>query len=234
MTEVNRQPDEYERRYMSDKGEVLFRDRATAPRQFFTIMGATVIASIGAALAVPDMRDIMLPVLAIQVPLMSALALTMMALRTTVTTEVVQIQYGLWGPTIPIDAIESCEAISYSFWRTGGWGIRRSLDGTYVYNMLGDGQRAAEIVYRHGKKKRKVLVSVKQLDAFVAMVNEARARKHAAATGSAPTASTSAAAREAAVREALAGSREDLGLFPEVAQEAAAAVPVEESITSKR
>jgi len=192
MSDPNRTPDEYERRFMSADGDVLFRDRAVVPRAFLGFLGAVGVGIAALAAIVPEAW----PAALIGLPTLGFTAAFMMALRTAVTTDVVHIQYGVIGPRIPIEAIERCQAIDYKLWQVGGWGIRLTLDGTTVYNMMGDGQRAAEIVYRDGKKTKRVLVSVKDLDGFVAAVNAARSRK--------ATATSSATLTEARERSGLA------------------------------
>src|SRR5205823_2924497 len=49
-------------------------------------------------------------------------------LRTVVTERAVHVRYGLWGPTIPIEAIASCAVVDYEWTKFGGWGIRRGKD----------------------------------------------------------------------------------------------------------
>ena len=51
-------------------------------------------------------------------------AATLTVLRTVVTDRAVHVQYGLWGPTIPLEAIESVEIVRYDWTRFGGWGLR--------------------------------------------------------------------------------------------------------------
>ena len=53
----------------------------------------------------------------------------------------VKIQFGLFGPTIPMEAIVNAEAISYDWKKFGGWGIGYSR-GEWMYNVPGDGGRA--------------------------------------------------------------------------------------------
>jgi hypothetical protein len=76
-------------------------------------------------------------------------------LRFTISERAVVVQYGLFGPTIPIESIESAEAVDYDWKKFGGWGIRRSLDGEWMYNMPGDGGRALRIVWtdKHGERR---------------------------------------------------------------------------------
>ncbi len=177
MSDPNTEPDDYERKFMTGKGKVRFRDRAMAPLSMLGVFAGVGLATIGSVLVVPDVAGIAVAFAVAGGVFMTGLGVSMMALRTLVSDDVVHIQYGLFGPTIPIENIERCTATTYNLLKVGGFGVRRSLDGATVYNMAGDGRRAAEIVYRDGNKSRRILVSVKNLDGFVAAVEAARHRK---------------------------------------------------------
>ena len=82
----------------------------------------------------------------------TALWATLLALRIVVSERQVTVQYGLWGPTLQVADIVECKAIDYDWTRFGGWGIRRSFDGTWAYSLMGDGGRAVEIAWRDGDK----------------------------------------------------------------------------------
>ena len=85
-----------------------------------------------------------------------------------------QIQYGLFGPKIPIDAIESCEAMDYDVMKYGGWGLRLGRDGSWAYSLLGEGGRVVQIVWREGGKEKKVVVSSRDPEALVKSIQSAR------------------------------------------------------------
>ena len=53
-------------------------------------------------------------------------------------------QYGLFGPKIPIDAITSAVEIDYDWTKTSN-GIHMGPDGSSVYNMFGDGAHGVKI-----------------------------------------------------------------------------------------
>src|SRR5690606_17216819 len=93
---------------------------------------------------------------AVTVPVMFLLWTLFSVLRVTVSEGAVNIQYGLFGPKIPIGAIESAEATTYHWAKFGGWGIKRSLDGEWIYNMPGDQGRAVRIVWRDARGRRRV------------------------------------------------------------------------------
>lgn len=85
----------------------------------------------------------------------------MVTLRVTVTRDDVAVQYGVFGPKIPIESIIECKAENYSLMKYGGYGIRLSpIDGSWAFNMLGDKGKAVRI---HYKKKsggiRKILIA---------------------------------------------------------------------------
>lgn len=90
------------------------------------------------------------------IPAGAALWVLFSALRFSVTDQAVCIRYGPFGPTIPIAAIERVQAVDYDWKRFGGWGIRRSLDGEWMYNMPGDRGRAMRIVWTDAKGRRRI------------------------------------------------------------------------------
>jgi hypothetical protein len=145
------------------------------------------------------------------VPLLTGLPLVLIwllfaVLRVSVTREALHVQYGLFGPKIPIEDVERCEAVDYDWKQFGGWGIRYGRDGSTVYNMLGDQGRAVKVVYKKGQAKKTVLLSSRDPERLAAAVNQARA----AALGGAragrriEAAPATDAAAEQAEREALA------------------------------
>ena len=146
---MSRKSDAYETQHMSEDGEeqFLYRDKFVAPWPFHIIMLATPLASVLPFLFVP----MQWMALVIGLPLI-VLWLMFSVMRVSVSTEHVHAQLGIFGPKIPIDAIQSARAVKYDWKKFGGWGIRRSLDGQWAYNMLGDAGHAVEIVYDDAEK----------------------------------------------------------------------------------
>ncbi|MEZ4462631.1 MAG: hypothetical protein R3E66_23475 [bacterium] len=103
------------------------------------------------------------PLVLAALPVLAGLIFFSMAatLRTTVSKENVHVQYGLIGP-ISLTSIKSVKAVDYSWLKYGGWGIRYAItDGSWCYNMIGDGRKAGGIQYEKNGKAR-VLVASKQ------------------------------------------------------------------------
>jgi hypothetical protein len=152
VDEARRLPDAYESQYMHGKGMVLYRDKSRAPWPLHAIFGALGLLTIGSAFAGPGAwvgTAVTLPFLLITWLLFSVL-------RVTVSEGQVNVQYGLFGPKIPIAAIESAEAVEYDWKQFGGWGIRVNRKGEWIYNMPGDRGRAVRIAWRDRKGKAKV------------------------------------------------------------------------------
>ena len=68
-------------------------------------------------------------------PLLSVIPLFLVwvlfsALRISLTSKEVHVQYGLFGPRIPIEASASCEACGDDWKLYGGSGIRYGHDGS--------------------------------------------------------------------------------------------------------
>ncbi len=154
-----RPPDDYEARYMAGEG-VLFRDKFRAPRTYLLLFLLPIlIQAIAFAAIAFSGNPIPLPTLAIfpgTVLFMALLGLLFSVVRITVTRKEVVVQYGLFGPRIPVDQIQSCAAVDYDWKDYGGWGIRRGRDGSWAYNMMGDAGRAVRIGWTDASGKKQV------------------------------------------------------------------------------
>jgi hypothetical protein len=94
-------------------------------------------------------------------------------LRFTVSEGEVNIQYGLFGPTIPIRAIIRAEAVDYHAMQFGGWGIR-GIGGDKMYNMPGDRGRALKITWRDaGGSERRTWVGTPDPESAIAAISKA-------------------------------------------------------------
>ena len=168
-----RTPDAYEAKYMKGQGMVLHRAKERAPKALqaltflpFAITLPGLVASVGALWFI-------VPALVLSLAVWGLFSV----LRVTVSEGQVNVQYGLFGPTIPIAQIESAEATTYDWKKFGGWGIRRSLDGEWIYNMPGDKGRAVRIVWRDTKGNRKVtLVGSKTPRELAQAIAQARSK----------------------------------------------------------
>ncbi len=163
--------DAYEAKYMSGGGGALYFAKLTAPRFFHAIFLLPLLISVGSALVAH--APLIVPLLSV-IPLFLVWIL-FSALRISVTAKEVHVQYGLFGPRIPIEAIESCEPCDYDWKQYGGWGIRYGRDGTVAYNMLGDGGRAVRITYRKGTKTKKLLLAARDPERLATAIHQARA-----------------------------------------------------------
>mgnify|MGYP007009266160 CR=1 FL=1 len=179
--EAASQPDLYERKYMEGDGAVLLRDKSRAPWPlhaiFLVAMTTMTVATIlsGAMFA----AVFALPTLAI-------VWLLFLVLRVTVSERAVNIQYGLFGPKIPIAAIETAEPVTYDWKKFGGWGIRRSRDGAWIYNMPGDGGHAVRILWRDASgRRRDTLIGSRHAPQLAAQIGRARLALPAAPTSAA-------------------------------------------------
>jgi hypothetical protein len=151
VDEGGRVPDAYERKYMAGEGLVLHRAKARAPGWMQAILLLPLLAVVPTMLAPGGLIAGI-----VVAPIVFLLWVLFSVLRVTVSEGHVNIQYGLFGPKIPIPAIESAEATLYEARKFGGWGIKRSLDGEWIYNMPGDAGRAVRIVWRDAKGRRRV------------------------------------------------------------------------------
>ena len=167
-----RPPDPYERDYMRGEGMVLYRDKTASPWQLHTVFGVIAAAIITLAVVLPGGWVSA----ALGLPIIATLWLLFSILRVTVSQGHVNVQLGLFGPKIPIAAIESVEALAYDWKDFGGWGIRLNAKGEWMYNLPGDGGRAVKMVWRDRKGRRKVTyVASREHEQLAASIESARA-----------------------------------------------------------
>jgi hypothetical protein len=166
-----RPPDAYERDYMAGEGLVLYRDKTGAPWQLHSIFAAITALTIGLCVAFPGGWV----GAAIGLPITAFMWLLFSILRVTVSQGRVNVQLGLFGPKIPVGAIESVEALEYDWKEFGGWGIRLNAKGEWMYNLPGDGGRAVKMVWRDRKGRRKVTyVASRKSEELAATIEGAR------------------------------------------------------------
>ena len=168
---MTRPPDDYQAKYMQEGTASLYYDKITAPLFYHLIFLLPLVAVVASALVTSA------PAL---VPLLSVIPVALVwllfsTLRISVNSRQVHVQYGLFGPKVPIVAISTCEAIDYDWKAYGGFGIRFGRDGSVAYNMLGDQGRAVQITYQDGKKQRRLLLSSRDPERLATAINHARA-----------------------------------------------------------
>jgi hypothetical protein len=165
-----RVPDAYAREFMDkDGGALLHHARRPAPKFLQALLGLPALMGL-VMLATPAWVTGLW-----MVPLGVLMWALFSVLRVSVTEQHLHVQYGLFGPKIPVNAIESAEAVDYNAMKFGGWGIKRSLDGEWIYNMPGDGGRALKVVWRDGKgKQRTTYIGMPQPEPAAAAVAQAQ------------------------------------------------------------
>jgi hypothetical protein len=163
--------DAYQAKYMGKGSGSLYHAKITAPAAYHLLFLLPLLVVMGSALVTS--APLLVPLLS-SVPLL-LIWLLFSTLRISVDLREVHVQYGLFGPKIPIEAITECEAVDYNWKEFGGWGIRFGKDGTVAYNMLGDQGRAARITWRQGNKQKTVLLSSRDPARLATAVNHARA-----------------------------------------------------------
>ncbi len=98
---------------------------------------------------------------------LTPLFMMMLRLIIEVRTDAVVIRYiPIWTKRIPIEAIESAEAVTFHPMRDwAGWGIRWRPGGGWAYTISGD--RGVELQLKDGKKK---LVGARDADVLEAAI----------------------------------------------------------------
>mgnify|MGYP003592771031 CR=1 FL=1 len=180
--------DDYESSEMHDGAPVVHRDkhvsRAMAlllgvPGLLTMVLGAFVaMTNATASRPVPAAALPLVVALVVGLGLgLAALGVVFGVLRTVVTARAVHVKYGMWGPTIPLDAIRSCEVVAYDPLEFGGWGIRLGRKGAWAYVPAAAGP-VLELVYvdEATKKERRVLVGAANAEETRLQIERARAR----------------------------------------------------------
>ncbi|MCU0656751.1 MAG: hypothetical protein MUF64_16310 [Polyangiaceae bacterium] len=172
--------DSYEAAYMKADGAMLRREKTLwnlhwvllLPQPLLLFVLGMILSGAGSKPA--PMAMALLPVALSG--LFALLWLMFRALRVHVTERKVHIQYGIFGPQIPVEAIRSCKVVDYELTRYGGWGIRMGLDGSWAYTLAGDSAQVVEITWEEGGKTKKVVVSSLAPAALAASIEQARSR----------------------------------------------------------
>jgi hypothetical protein len=162
--------DEYAAQYM-EGGRARIVTKQRMPGWFFALMAVSMAAVVGSAVASGS-----LPGLLGLLPL-ALVTLLLSHLRVVVTDDAVHVQYGLWGPTIALETITRCEVKPYEALRFGGWGFKRSLDGTMAYSVPGGDGECIALEITEGTKTRKVVITTPNAAGVALAIEEARARK---------------------------------------------------------
>jgi hypothetical protein len=164
--------DAYERKYMKGDGLVLHRAKQRTPWPMTALFATIGLASLVPVLVGAPGAWI---TAVVTLPVIFALWSLFAVLRVTVSEGAVHVQYGLFGPKIPIAAIEAVAPTEYKWTTFGGWGIRRGPGGSWVYNMPGDRGRAVRIEWRDAKgRRRTTLVGSKDHHELAEVIEKAR------------------------------------------------------------
>jgi hypothetical protein len=170
-------PDEYEAKYMAGEG-VFYRDKIKVPGKFLLILALPLVIQLLTIVALSLTGQPIIGVLIgmpITAVVLAIVTLLFAVLRVTVTRKEVIVQYGLFGPRIPLESIRDARAVEYDWKTYGGWGIRRGLDGSWAYNMMGDAGRAVRLEWTDARGKKQVtLVASPSPDALARAIQEAR------------------------------------------------------------
>jgi len=165
-----RADDEYTAQYM-EGGRARIVTKQRMPWWFFALMGFSTLAAIVPAVAGGAWAGLLAVI-----PL-TLVTLLLSHLRVVVTDDAVHVQYGLWGPTIAVENITRCEVQRYEAMRFGGWGFKRSLDGTVAYSVPGGEGECVALEITEGAKVRKVVITTPNAAGVALAIEEARARK---------------------------------------------------------
>ncbi len=149
-----REPDAYERRYMSDHGAALFRTKRAAPTWQRRLTGGAVLLGLGLAIT-PAW-----PVALLLLPAGFAAWTLFSVLRVSVCEHRVLVQYATVTAEIPIAAIERAEVISRE----------RGFSGEPIISMPGYRGAALRITWRDGDTRRVTAVGIPDPEPAIAAI----------------------------------------------------------------
>jgi hypothetical protein len=177
--------DEYEARYMAGQGALVLQAKTRTNWQAPAFAGTTAIfvvawcathAALGLGLGLGLGAALTL------------LGLSFAVLRVQVTSEFVDIHYGLIGPKIPIAAIESAEPVVHEHRSLLRWGVSPLGPGEWLYSIAGDEGRAVKIVWRGTAGKRRVhYIGSPEHEQLAAAIQSAREMKTRTLTRALPS-----------------------------------------------
>ncbi len=173
-----KQRDSYERKHMA-AGKELHRDKIKWKLHWILLILTVVMAATTAALGIagssPDNPLWATFLVGTMTALFGVLWLLFAVMRTVVTTKEIHVQYGLWGPRVPIEAIESCEVTQYDWKEFGGWGIKYSTSSkTWAYSLWGHGDKVVRLVWTEDGKTKRAVFHARDPEAIVMAVQRAR------------------------------------------------------------
>jgi hypothetical protein len=84
-----------------------------------------------------------------------------------VTDERARFRFGIFGTSLPLEAVQSCEVRRYRWLPYGGWGLRMASGGRTAYSVLGV-PRGVEITVEKQGKLRRYFVSSARPEALAA------------------------------------------------------------------
>ncbi len=172
-TEDEALPDAYEREYMPGQGAMLYRDKMVAGKEIKLYFAGLAAFLTFASVSTGQWAGVLL------LPLIALMWLIMGVMRVSVSERSVSVKLGLFGPTIPMAAIESAVATDYA--RSASWGVIRMSEGK-AYKVLGGGTRAVKIRWRDpGGKPQVTYVFSETADTLARAIKRGRKALPAAA-----------------------------------------------------
>ena len=162
--------DAYEAKYMVGPTGTLFRSKARS-----SWAGPAFAAVMALFMLLWGATHGQLIVALILGPAIALIGLFFNVIRVRVSASSVDIQYGLLGPSIPIESIESAEAIVHSYRNPLRWGISPTGKGERLYTIPGDGGRAVKIVWRDGKRRKVHIIGTREPERLAEAIQTARA-----------------------------------------------------------
>ena len=107
------------------------------------------------------------PVVGLATLALAAVVVNFRYLIIVVTDGDVRFRFGIFGTSLPLEAVQGCEVKRYRWLPYGGWGLRMATGGRIAYSVPGV-PRGVEITVERKGKRRRYFVSSTQPEALAA------------------------------------------------------------------
>jgi hypothetical protein len=208
---MSERSDSFEEAYMAPSGAVLHQDKRRSRGLAALLLGFSLFALVATVGTMVAPGPVVLPIgMGAATLFLAFCGVAFSVIRTTVSANELNVKLGLWGPRVPLDAIESCRVVDYDWKKFGGFGLKRAFDGTWSYTVSMK-DPVVELRWTEKGKQRAAVFSAEDPAAVVAAVQRARELKLAQAAGKRIEAGEADVALDAeleAMAEADAATRE--------------------------
>ena len=170
----------------TDLRNLVYEENVRAPTWLILVLGLFLGGSAGVVTAVairslvgePLMEGgeaaVFYAVLAVYALLALFLLVNFTNLAVTVSTQAVEMRFGLFSKTLLTADISSAEPRKYNWAQYGGWGLRLAMGGRRAWSMPGVPRGVLTTVVEPGRGQKSYFISSRDPEALAAAINSQR------------------------------------------------------------